>query len=116
MAMPIEWFVVTVVVGLGALAAIGLARGFQLASWAIVLGVVAWLLLGAAALLARAPAEEWARAAQHRHALYAIALAIEAAVAGGVLAAAGFREARGRAAVAAWLGCAFAGLLIALVR
>jgi hypothetical protein len=116
-----EWFVVAVAVGMAGLAAVGLAARWRTASWGVALGVVAWVLAGAAAAMSWSLIYEddrlqWMRAAQHRHACYALALAVEAAVAGGALALAGWKEARARAAVASWLACGFAGLMFALLR
>jgi hypothetical protein len=112
-----QWFVVGLVVALAGLAAVGLRRNFTLASWALALGGVTWALALAAALIGWQPAQwDWERAVQHRHVSYVMLLGVESAVACAALALAGFREARTRAAVAGWLACGFAGLVIALLR
>jgi hypothetical protein len=112
-----QWLVVGLVVVLAGLAAVGLRRGFTLASWALALGALTWGLALAAALIGRHPAQwDWERAVQRRHVAYVLLLGVESAVACAALAVAGFREARTRAAVAGWLACGFAGLVLALLR
>jgi hypothetical protein len=64
---------------------------------------LSWALVASAALTG-----------SHRHAVWVMALAIEASVASSALALAGFRESRTRAAVAGWLACGLVGLLLAL--
>jgi hypothetical protein len=110
-------FVIAVAVGMGALAGAGLSGRWRTASWALALAIAAWALAGAAGVIAFGdPQFSFLRAIQHRHAIYAVALSGEAALAALALAAAGWREAKTRATVAAWLGCGWIGMIVALAR